>query len=594
MCGIVGVWAPFTSSVKPNACALAFGGLQRMEYRGYDSWGIGSVREGKLHITRKVGKLPRIVPHFPHSSVSIGHTRWATHGKVTVRNAHPHYSNDRRIAVVHNGIIENYSPLRAFLEKKGFRFYSQTDTEVIPNLIEWIMRHEKKPFPAATREALRKVEGHYAILAIHAHSSQLVGARNGSPLVVGVGSDNFFMASDVMAFAGQASKAIYLEDQDLITISDKGIGIEDIHSGKKIIRESQLMNVSADHVHKGKHEHFMLKEILEQPQTLRLASRQPEEKTRKIVRWLKSAKKIFLVGCGSSFHASLAGTRFFDELARLPVQAVLGSEFSAYANQVDSRSVVVAVSQSGETADTLDAVRLAKPAGARTVSIVNVLGSTLSRTTDEFLLMNAGPEICVLSTKSYAAQLSVLFMLAGSCAGKEKKCRQLLFRQAEEYEREIPKIIPSLRRLAKKLRAHAHLFIIGRENAVSSALEGALKIREVSYIHAEGLAGGELKHGSIALIEEGTPLIALCTDSSTTRARIRSNAAEVRARGGYIIGMDSKNAPEWDYWVPVRLRKGLEPFAFLPVLQLLAYYLALERECDPDRPRNLAKSVTVR
>lgn len=590
MCGIIGVKYLDGSG---GAAESIISGLKRLEYRGYDSWGIALRRDNAFFIEKKSGRISDEKGAIGvRSGTGIGHTRWATHGKVCTENAHPHVSRNGKIAVVHNGIIENYSELRETLSGKGFRFVSETDTEVIPHLIELFMRESAdNDFFGAVRKALLELEGSFAIAALHADSDSIVCARNGSPLLLGISDNALFAASDITAFLPHTKNAVYLADGEMALLSGKA-EIFSIKTGGRVPLKIETVNWNVEQARKGNFPHFMLKEISEQPQTIRLAVEQDAALLENAVKMLGEAFGIFFVGCGTSYHACVSASYQFAEIAGKHVNVCLASEFGNYKDFIKGGTLVVAVSQSGETADLIEAVKTAKEKGAKILCIVNVMGSTLSRLGDETLMMNAGPEICVLSTKSYTSQLAILLLLAFSLAGKADEGKKTILDAAAKAEGTISKNAAVVKKIARETKNAGDYFLIGRDLAFPSALEGALKIKEVSYIHAEGFAGGELKHGTIALVEEGVPAVVLST--AKTRPLILGNAMEIKSRGGMIIGIDSKPNELFDYFVEVPDVSEANPILMIIPIQLLAYHLALERGCDPDKPRNLAKSVTVK
>lgn len=584
MCGIIGYKG------DDKAFEVVMNGLKQLEYRGYDSWGIAAIAGDELKILKDIGKISEVQNVDIKSNIAIGHTRWATHGAVTKINAHPHFSMSRRIALVHNGIVENFRELKQFLEKNGFKFVSETDTEVIPNLIEYFLK-DSRDLTEAFRKALLKIEGSFAVVAIDKNTKKIFFGRRGSPLVLGIGANEYFVASDVPAFLEHTKNAIYLDDNEYGVIDDKPT-IYNLETNEKIEKKPKLIEWSLEQAKKGPYPHFMLKEILEQKFTVKKAAEQSPELIKKVTNLLSDAFGIFFVGCGTSYHACVSAAYVFAHIAKIHVNVVLASEFRNYEDFLTENTLVVALSQSGETADLLDAIKTAKEKGCKTVSVVNVMGSTLTRLCDANVLMNAGPEICVLSTKSYTSQLAILLLLAYSVAGRLGEGRALIKKVCDNVENVIDVNLDKLRDLAERIKSTRDFFLIGRDLAYPSALEGALKIKEVSYIHAEGFAGAELKHGTIALIEKGVPVIVLSTEH--TRSLILSNAMEIRSRGGYIIGIDNENNELFDYFIKVPDVGNANPILMIIPIQIFAYYLALARGCDPDKPRNLAKSVTVK
>ncbi len=585
MCGILGYIG------QRNANNVVLKGLKSLEYRGYDSFGIAN-KTDNINVFKNIGKIGTVKKvELPNSNIAIAHTRWATHGGVTKVNAHPHLSNDNNIAVVHNGIIENFQELKAKLITKGFNFKSETDTEVIPIYIEYYMKHDYD-FSEAFRQTLLKLQGSFAIVVLNKEDNKLYFARRGSPLILGLGENSNFIASDVPAFLEYTNKVIYLDDGEFGFMDDKGYSISKIDDNKEIEKNIDNIEWSIEQAKKGSYPHFMLKEINEQKHTVKLAIEQDPEFFMNIAEEINKAKGVFFVGCGTSYHACISASYLFSKVAHKHVNVVLASEFRNYEHFLNEDSLIIAVSQSGETADLLDAVKIAKKHYSKVISVVNVMGSTLTRLAEHSIMMNAGPEICVLSTKSYTSQLAIMTMLAYAVANKFEEGKEMINKAIENIPKLIDDNIENLKKLGKKLKDSRNMFLIGRDLAFPSSLEGALKIKEVTYIHAEGFAGGELKHGTIALIEKDLPVICLSTDD--TRQLIISNAMEIKARGGYIVGIDSKNNEVFDHFINVPSAGDADPITMILPIQILAYYLALERKCDPDKPRNLAKSVTVK
>ena len=583
MCGICGYIG------NEAAAPILFKALKRLEYRGYDSAGIATLSDG-IHIKKDVGKIEEIHAKLDFldlpGNIGIAHTRWATHGGVTKENAHPHISNNKKIVVVHNGIIENCQELKAFLQSKGFSFYSETDTEVIPNLIEFEM---KGSFEDAVIAALRRLEGYYAILAMNKDEKKIIGARRGSPLVVGVGDDFNFIASDIPAFLEHTKNVIYLYDNDVVILSLDGIKIFNLDKGF-VDRSVDSVEWSAQEAMKGKFDHFMLKEISEQVDTVKAVLGKNLER---IAEEIKRAKGVFFIGCGTAYHACLTGSYIFSKVANMHVNAVLASEFPNYEHFLTKNTLVIAVSQSGETIDTIDAVRVAKAKDSKVISIVNVIGSSLTRHSDEFLSIDAGPEICVVATKSYTSQVALLTLLAYTIAERVEEIKSKLnYLWNVIYRLTSATTRRKIKELAERLKHSEHIFTIGRGLQYTTALEAALKIKEVSYIHAEAFAGGELKHGSIALIENGIPCIVFVSEE--TEKSILSNTIEIKSRDGYIIGVSPKSNESFDFWIKVPEVGNLNPIVQIIPIQILSYQLAILRGCDPDKPRNLAKSVTVK
>lgn len=591
MCGIIGYVG------HKEAAPIIFSGLKRLEYRGYDSAGVAIVDGDKgVEIRKDAGRVDDINKRLDFLSMKgtfgFGHTRWATHGGVTQANAHPHVSNNKKIVVIHNGIVENYQEIKKMLQSNGFKFYSETDTETIPNLIEFEMK-KGKDFEQAAMAAIKQLEGYYAVLAMFDGERKIVASRDGSPLVVGVGNGENFIASDIPAFLEHTKRVMYIHDSDFVVLDDKGIKFITLADGKEVERPIHSVDWDLEQAQKGDFDHFMMKEISEQVDTVKRAANQSKEMLEEVADAMKKAKGVFLVACGTSYHACLTASYLFSRIANMHVNVVLGSEFSNYEHFLTPETLVIAVSQSGETIDVLDAVRTARKKGSKVMSIVNVMGSSLQRSSDKALMLHAGPEICVLSTKTYTAQLTVLSLLAYTVAGQyEEGKKQLEYLWNIIYNLTAENTRNYIKQLAEKLKDKEHMFTIGRGLQFPTALEAALKIKEVSYIHAEAFAGGELKHGTIALIEKGTPCIVFV--SRDNEKQIISNAMEIKARGGYIIGVNSHNNEVFDFFIKTPDVGNLNPITQIIPIQILSYQLALLRGCDPDKPRNLAKSVVVK
>ncbi|RMF06312.1 glutamine--fructose-6-phosphate transaminase (isomerizing) [Candidatus Woesearchaeota archaeon] len=598
MCGIIG----FKGTSNLNAVDVILHGLKTLEYRGYDSWGIAVLQNSpakkpSISVLKAVGKIGlfddlKKKKKLGTSSMGIGHTRWATHGAVTKTNAHPQLTADKSIAVVHNGIVENYQELRSWLEERGYKFSSQTDTEVIPHLFDYYLK-KGLPEEEAARKTFLRLKGHYAVVILNKSSQKILAAKNGSPLVAGFNDKDLFVASDVPAFLKYTRKVIFLDDMELVVLND-GISLFDIKSGRRKRRKHDTISWSPEQAKKGNYPHFMIKEIEEQHESIRRAINQDDKKIMEIASQIKNSFGTFFVGCGSSFHAALTASYLFSMIANKHINVVLGSEFPNYISFLKKDSLIIPISQSGETADILDAVRAAKKKKSKIYSIVNVMGSSLMRMSDHTFLMNAGPEICVLSTKSYTSQLVVLTLLAYASAGRLQEGKEELLKAARHVEDYFkPEYGARLKKLASRIAKYHHIFVIGRSLNYPTALEAALKIKEVSYIHAEGFPGGELKHGSIALIEKNTPCFVFAPMDETYH-EILSNAMEIKSRGGYIIGVSPKDNKIFDFHIPVPKDHFTSPILNIIPIQILAYHLAVKLGRDPDKPRNLAKSVTVR
>ena len=607
MCGIVG----YTGSQE--AAPILLEGLKKLEYRGYDSAGIAVINDSRISVCKVTGRIANLCEKTSDGrncpgTVGIGHTRWATHGAPTDTNAHPHMSNDGKFAVVHNGIIENYIALREELTEKGYRFESQTDTEVIVHLIKMYYSGNLKN---AVIKASSRLRGSYALgVVCTGEPEKLYAAREASPLILGVGIGENYFASDVTALVPYTRNAIYLDDGEFAEITPDSITVFD-PAGRPVNKKISRITWDVQAAEKGGYEHFMLKEIIEQPGAIK-ATIEPRIRDEKIVldetgltaEYLKSINKIVITACGSAYYAGCAGKYAIEKLCRIPVQVELASELRYSDPLIDEHTLVIVLSQSGETADTIAAMKECKKRGAKTLAIVNVVGSTIANIADHTLYTWAGPEIAVATTKGYTTQVSVLYLFALYAAEKMNRIDEELYKRLLESLNTLPKKIqealdmnPQIPNLAKKYHNASSLFFIGRNTDYAVALEGALKMKEISYIHAESYAAGELKHGTIALIEEHQPVIALCCNESIME-KTMSNIIEVKARGAEVLAVTFKDnqkivslADDMIY-VP-KTETIFAAAAEIVPLQLLAYYVAKENGCDIDKPKNLAKSVTV-
>lgn len=611
MCGIVAYIGP------RQAYPILIKGLKRLEYRGYDSAGV-ALLNGKLNIYKTKGKVSDLETTAEGKDVNahlgMGHTRWATHGEPNDRNSHPHLSQDGDIAIIHNGIIENYGTLKEALMESGHTFTSDTDTEVLVHLIEEIKKNTNTDLDEAVRLALNEVVGAYAIVIISKNDpTKLIGARKGSPLVVGIGSEGeYFMASDATPIIEYTKDVTYLEDGEIAYIKDGKLSIKTISNVEKTPYIQKLeMNLEA--IEKGGYTHFMLKEIHEQPKSIydslrgrfdantgTFAMRSLKEYEHKI----KNLKRIIIVGCGTSWHAGLVAEYLFEDIARIPVEVEYASEFRYRNPVITEEDLVIAISQSGETADTLAAIELAKEKGATVFGLCNVVGSSIPRASHAGAYTHAGPEIGVASTKAFTAQVSVLILLALGFAdirGKiSKSDLRTIMAELDAIPAKVEKVLktePLIMELAKKYKDARNFLYLGRGYAFPVALEGALKLKEISYIHAEGYPAAEMKHGPIALIDEEMPVVVIATKNAHYE-KVISTIQEVKARKGKIIAIvtegDTKVKEMSDYVLEIPdTRDCLEPLVSTVPLQLLSYYIAIERGCNVDQPRNLAKSVTV-
>ncbi|WP_426480702.1 glutamine--fructose-6-phosphate transaminase (isomerizing) [Chryseobacterium sp. R2ACT005] len=616
MCGIVG-YTGFQ-----DAYEIVINGLRRLEYRGYDSAGIVLESPGnKLEVEKTKGKVEDLVNISKELKgkfkIGMGHTRWATHGVPSDRNSHPHLSNNGKIAVVHNGIIENYDTIKTMLTEKGFTFKSETDTEVLVNLFQYFMDiNPETDFPTAVRYALNEVYGAYAITVLHEdYPGVLVVGRLGSPLAIGIGDKEYFIASDASPFVEFTKEAIYLEEGHMATISlENGVDIRTINENSKIEPEIQELKMSLEQIEKGGYEHFMLKEIFEQPKSVhdtmrgRLLLDEGVIKMAGIwdhVERFKNANRIIIIACGTSWHAGLIGEYLIEEYARIPVEVEYASEFRYRNPIITDKDVVIAISQSGETADTMAALKLAKEKGAFIYGICNVVDSSIARITDAGSYTHAGPEIGVASTKAFTAQLTILTLIAfklGKHNGNLGNAEFMsLIAELDAIPKKIEEVLNTTHELtqniAKDFVKATNFLYLGRGYNYPAALEGALKLKEISYIHAEGYPAAEMKHGPIALIDENMPIVIIAPKKGHYD-KIVSNVQEIKARKGKIIAVVNKGDRQVsemaDYVIEIpETSECFSPIVASVPLQLLAYYIAVYRGANVDQPRNLAKSVTV-
>ena len=587
MCGIFGYVGK-----QQKAAEIVLEGLKLLEYRGYDSWGVAVKQNKKLEIDKHVGKIGDAKVNLPTSSLGIGHTRWATHGGVTVANAHPHTDCAKTIAVVHNGIVDNFQELKDGLIKKGHKFISETDTEIIPHMIEENLKHVG--FSSSVREAFNALKGLNAVVVANAVSKEIVAAKTGSPLVVGIGDEELFIASDASAIVKHTKKVIFLEDNQMVILGDS-LKLIELPEGKEINPKFHILDWKFEDTQKGDFKHFLLKEIYEQPRVIENIALNYAVETKNFASLIENAFGTFLIGCGTASYAALAGTYLFSRIAKKHINFSIGSEFTYLEDYLTPKSLLIPISQSGETIDVVEPVAKAKTKGSQIAAIVNVLGSTLYRQADYKILLGAGQEKAVVGTKSFIAMVSLLIFIVFAFVKKQDLGKKLLI----EASRNVKEILrddfaKEIKKIAEKLKNKEHIFVIGRGLSYATALEATLKIKETACIHAEGFAGGELKHGVIALIEKGTPCIVFAPNDETYDD-IVSNAQEIKARGGFIIGIGPKNNNVFDNFLETKDVGDATIIPQVVISQLLAYYLALKRGIkDPDKPRNLAKSVTVK
>ncbi len=587
-----------TNGFSESAVSLVLEGLRRLEYRGYDSAGVATLDSRGLVVLKDVGYVDQVATRYRigdmRGSVAMGHTRWATHGRVTQLNAHPHTDGSGRIAVVHNGIIENYLEIRADLSTQGVVFTSETDTEVIPHLLGRALASGCATLADAVRQVCPQLRGSYAFLALCMDDGgMMVGVRKDNPLVVGFGDSCVCLASDALAFAPYADTMVSLSDGEVVIVTPSSVRFTDLE-GREVKEARVVVDCVWADTERNGHPHYMLKEILEQPLVLQKCNTLDDSTLIDTALEILGARQVVFTACGTSRHASLIGRYYFSKIARRFSDVVMASEFGYFSSSLNRQTVVIAVSQSGETADVLAGVKLAKQAGACVVSVVNRPSSMLAELSDHVIELGCGAEMGVAATKTFTCQLGVFYLLAHAMVNRLQRGRENVKAAGGCLEELLQQSNQRLAELARKLMGWEHLYYIGRGANFASAMEGALKMKEISYIHAEGMPAGELKHGTLALVEQGTPVVVICPNDET-HAETISNAMEARARGAYIIGLSDVESPVYDHWIRIpAVAPLLYPVMVVVPLQLLAYHVAVARGCDPDKPRNLAKSVTVK
>ena len=584
MCSIIGY------SGKNSAAPILVKGLQKMEYRGYDSVGIATESENKIVVKKGVGRVVEVnnavqLDKLP-GNIGIGHTRWATHGKVTEKNAHPHSSNSGKIAIVHNGIVENFEELKSDLENKGYEFQSETDTEVIANLIQMNL-DETSDVKQSIIKTVNQIKGHYSFVAIF-DDGTLAAARFHEPLIVGVGKNGNYLSSDVLGFIENTDDAIYVDNEDFVIINDSGIHIFDFDGTPVKYQITKVSKEFAD-VYKGDYAHFTIKEISEQPDTILRAV--DNNQIQQLVDNIKQAKNLYITGSGTSYNAAEIAKYLMSKFAKIKINTLISSELPFSPNEIEPDSTLITISQSGESADVLEAVKIAKESNAKILSIVNLLNSSLSQQSSLAIGLNCGPEIGVAATKSFTSQLAILYKITDQlCNG----CVNPDWKKVSDAISHVLSNNLKIKELAKNLKEITDIYVLGRGIHLPIAREAALKLKELSYIHAEGIPGGELKHGPLALMDSNVYVIIINPRDSTYNDTLNS-ANEIKARGAKIIGISDKKNDVYDHWIEIpSVDEALYPIVEIVPIQLLAYYSALEKKTDPDYPRNLAKSVTVK
>ena len=585
MCSIIGYLGDETAS------QIIVKALKRMEYRGYDSVGVATEVENKIELKKGVGKVNEVNSKVQLDSlpgkIGIGHTRWATHGKVTDSNAHPHPSNSKKIAIVHNGIIENFTELKEDLIKQGYNFSSDTDSEVIANLLQKnyeISNNVKETMMRTTSQ----LKGHFAFVAMF-DNGELAAAKFHEPLILGLGKNDYFLTSDVLGFIEFTDNAIYLENGTFVILEKKKFEIFDFE-GKKIKNEITKVSKEFADAYKGDYAHFTLKEIFEQPSTILNSSEKFDEEITKIAKFLNTDKSIYITGSGSSYNSALIAKQIFSKYGKIKMEPIISSELQFSPDSIDDNSILIAISQSGESADVLDAVKIAKEKNCKIFSIVNLSTSTLVRESDISVGMNCGPEIGVAATKSFTSQLVIL----NKILQKSVIDYQINFKKISDNISEILENTKQIQKIASELKDISDIYVLGRGLNFPIASEAALKLKELTYIHAEGIPGGELKHGPLALMDSNVYVI-IINPSDSTYTDTLTSAREIKARGAKIIGISDIQSDIYDHWIQIPKTDEVSyPITEIIPIQLLAYYAAVEKETDPDYPRNLAKSVTVK
>ena len=584
MCSIIGYIG------SNDAAPILVRALEKMEYRGYDSVGIATKTKNEINIKKGVGKVAEVKTNENlqqmAGKIGIGHTRWATHGGVTKQNAHPHYSNSSNVAIVHNGIIENFQELKADLVSDGYKFESETDTEVIVNLIQQNFEKTSDVKDAITK-TISKLKGHYAFVAMF-QDGTLAAARFHEPLIIGIEKDNYYISSDVLGFIEKTDDAIYIDNENFIIVNDSGLEIFNFE-GEKV--KSSITKVSKEFadVYKGDYAHFTLKEISEQPQTILKSANKKD--IQKFVESVKNSDSLYITGSGSSYNAAEVTKYLMSKFTKTSITPIISSELPFSINNIGKNSTFIAISQSGESADVLHAIRIAKESNSKIFSIINHQNSSLSQESELTLGINCGPEIGVAATKSFTSQLAVLYQITNQLCDN---CISTDWQKISDAFSYILDNDSKIKQIAKQLNEISDIYVLGRGIHFPIAKEAALKLKELTYIHAEGIAGGELKHGPLALMDSSVFVI-IINPTDSTYGDTMNSANEIKARGAKIIGISNKNDSVYDYWIEIpEMDDSSYPLVEIIPIQLLSYYAALEKNTDPDYPRNLAKSVTVK
>lgn len=586
MCSIIGYCG------NEMAAPIIVKGLKRMEYRGYDSVGVATESNSQIELKKGVGRVEEVnskiqLDMLP-GKIGIGHTRWATHGKVTDVNAHPHPSNSGKLAIVHNGIIENFEQLKKELENDGYTFKSETDSEVIANLLQKNFEITKN-VKSTIIKTVSELKGQYAFVAMF-ENGQLAAARFHEPLIIGIGKKGYFLSSDVLGFIEQTDNAIYIENGNFVIIDKNQLQIFDFN-GENVKQQITKVSKEFADAYKGDYAHFTLKEISEQPDTVLRSGENTKDAIKKAANYIKNSNSIHITGSGTSYNSALITKQVLNKYAKIKSDAIISSELQFSSDTIEDNSILIAISQSGESADVLDAVNIAKKVNCKIISIVNSLTSSLARESDVVIGMNCGPEIGVAATKSFTSQIIVIYKII------EELCDGKIEIKYKEISESISKILENhtqIRHIAKEIKEISDIYVLGRGIHYPIAIESALKLKELTYIHAEGIPGGELKHGPLALMDSNVFVIIINPNDSTYSDTLTS-AREIKARGAKIIGISDEKSDVYDYWIEIPKTSELTyPISETIPIQLLSYYAAIEKNSDPDYPRNLAKSVTVK
>jgi len=589
MCGIFGYVG------KRDAGKTIIEGLKRLEYRGYDSWGVAVVKKGEIDVVKQIGAIGdfKSLEKLPKSNIGIGHTRWATHGGVTNLNAHPHSASDKSFVVAQNGIVENYQDLKNILQDLGHAFNSQTDTEVIVRLIEEKFKYEHNLFEAV-RKAFLDLEGRNTIIVLTTEGNHIIAVRNGSPLVIGMGKDEVFFASDTLSFADKTNKVIYINNLEMVEYIEGRVFLTNVKTGKKLNYQLATLDNKVGNITKDGFAHFMIKEIVEQKYTIKEATRYSEKELQPLLQAIKNAKNLYIIGAGTASFSAGQIAFFFRKIAHIHAIELKSYEIESFKELFSRDDVMLAISQSGETADTIDAIDCAKKKGVKIACLVNMLGSTITRISDFQYFSSSGPEVCVASTKAFTAQIAWGFLLAMSLINKYKEAKYIISILSKKLDKYFSdELYEQIKKLVRKIKNQEHFFVLGKGQNYYISLEGALKVKEITYKHFEGFAAGELKHGVIALIDKSTPVFAIVSDDENKKDML-SAVAQVKARGAFTIGIGKEKDVLFDEFIST-LDGGLADSIINVIpFQLISYFLGVELGNNPDRPRNLAKSVTVK